>query len=345
MTSASVRQGEGAPAPVLPVEPPPPARPPRARTTDLLERYALVLVFACCVVGFGVAAPDTFLTTVNVRNIVSNQSVLAIVALAAIVPLVGGQFDLSLGASVGVSAIVCGAVLGHADLGTIPAVVCAISASTLVGAVNAFIVTRLNVNSLIATLGMSSVLAGGLSWYTKGTTISDGIPDGWQSFGTGLLYGVPIAIYVVLTIALALGYVLTRTPFGRQLEAVGSNPRAATLVGINTPRVTAASFVLAGSLAGVAGVLQVARSASASPTAGPALLLAMVSAAFLGATTIRPGKYNILGTLVAVLFIGTTVSGLALSGVPYFVEPIFNGAALILAVALTSVFARRRGMR
>jgi ribose transport system permease protein len=100
--------------------------------------------------------------------------------------------------------------------------------------------------------------------------------------------------------------------------------------------------VIAGALAGLAGVLQVTRSASASPTAGPALLLPIVSAAFLGATTIRPGRYNVVGTLVAVYFIGTTVSGLALSGVAFYVEQIFNGIALIVAVSLSRAFARRR---
>ncbi|NUP20961.1 MAG: ABC transporter permease [Streptomyces sp.] len=307
-----------------------------------LEKYALVGVFVLCVAVFSAAVPETFFTMTNARNIAANQAVLAVAGLAAIVPLIGGHFDLSLGASIGVSAIVAGATVGNLGFPAPLAIVTAIVASCVIGVVNGLLVTRLRVNSLIATLGMSSVLAGGLAWYTKGTTISDGIPDQWQQFGTGQWLGVPCLLYLVAAAGVILWYLMARTPFGRQLEAVGSNAKAAALVGINVQRLTVASFALAGALAGVAGVMQVFRAASASPTAGPALLLPIVSAAFLGATTIRPGKYNVLGTLVAVYFIGTTVSGLALSGVAFYVEQIFNGAALVLGVALSRAFARHQ---
>lgn len=313
-----------------------------SRPVGYFERYALVGVFILCIVVFSSYVPDTFFTTTNARNIAGNQSVLAVAALATIIPLVGGNFDLSLGAAVGVSAIVTGAMVGAGGLPAPLAILAGILASTAIGAVNGLIITRLRVNSLIATLGMSSVLAGGLSWYTKGTTISEGIPDQWQLIGTGQWLGVPCLLYVVAAAGVLLWYLLSHTPFGRQLEAVGSNAKAATLVGIDVRRLTLLSFVLAGAFAGVAGVMQVCRSASASPTAGPALLLPVVSAAFLGATAIQPGKYNVVGTLVAVYFVGTTVSGLALSGVAFYVEQIFNGAALVFAVALSRAFARRR---
>jgi ribose transport system permease protein len=211
-----------------------------------------------------------------------------------------------------------------------------------IGLVNGLVVSRLGVNSIITTLGTASLVAGTTTYISDGATIGSGLSPKLIEFGFENWLGVPRLAYLVLLVSLLTGYVLTQTPLGRSFEAIGTNPRAARLVGMPEGRLTVYAFVISGTIAGLAGICQVAAAGSASPSFGPNLLLPFLTAIFLGATTIRPGRYSVLGTLLAVAFLAASLSGLALSGAPSFVEPMYNGAALILAVAISTVVRRRR---
>ena len=211
-----------------------------------------------------------------------------------------------------------------------------------IGLMNGLLVAALGLNSLITTLAVATVLVGFISWYTEGVSILTGIPAALTDMGSGLWLGLPRPFYLLAAVALLVWYLLDHTPYGRYLQAVGSNPNAARLVGLDVRRITVLSFVISGAITGFAGVLQVARDGGANPQTGSAIALPVLAVAFLGVTSIHPGRFNVPGTLLAVFFLATTVSGLSLVGVDNWVESAFNGAALLAAVALSTIVGRRR---
>ncbi len=318
----------------------------RSRTLGLVERFGLVILLAGVIVFFSVWSKTGlyFHTRANFRNIVSNESVISVVALASILPLIGGNFDLSVGATAVLADIVAGAAMSHHRASTAAAIVLALAFGATIGLVNGLVVAKAGVNALIATLGSATVIQGLIQWYTSGLPIASGIPSSLTNVVTHRWLGVPrIAVFMIGAAAIAW-YVLTQTPYGRYLQSVGSNRAAARLVGIKVDRVVVISFVLAGTFAAVAGVLQLAENGTAVPQNGSAIyLLPALAAAFLGATTIRPGRFNVLGTLVAIFFIACAVQGLNYAGVASWIQDVFNGTALVLAVALTALLGRRSG--
>jgi ribose transport system permease protein len=323
--------------------------PPRRRPELLafLEGYALAAMLALLCLFFSMygSTAETFPSLANIRNILGNESVIAVAALASIVPLTCGQFDLSVGAVLGLSSIVAGTAVATHDLPVAVAVILGVLAGAVVGTFNGWLVAYRGVNALIATLGTSTLVAGLVSLYTENQVLSVGIPESLTSFGSGRLLGVPQTLYAVALIAVIVYYLLRHTPYGRYLASVGASPTSARLVGLNVPRMVLSSFVLSGALSGIAGVLLLARAGTANPQVGPGFTLAALSAAFLGATAIRPGTFNVFGTLLGVLFVAVSVNGLVLSGAADWVEPTFNGAALLVAVTLSTAIARRRAGR
>lgn len=326
------------------VEPPASRRPRSWR--GLAERNALLALLAAVVVFFSVlpASKDVFFTTDNMSVLLGNQATVALLALAAIVPLVSGQFDFSIGANAALSTVLCAGLMSRHDVNALVAVVLCVAVGSLIGLVNGLAVTRLGLNAFVTTLGMATLIGGIVQWYTGGQTIIEGISVKLTNFGSIDILGVPQVVYVVLVVAAILWYVLTHTPFGRGLYAVGVNPRAADLVGIRTGTYVTASFTIAGAIAGLTGVMQLARVGSATADGGTSLLFPALAAAFLGVTAVRPGFFNVVGTLIGVLLVSVAVSGLTLSGADAWVSPVFNGAALLVAVALSTWLGRHRGM-
>jgi ribose transport system permease protein len=314
----------------------------RQPVNHYLEAYALVGLLVLAAVFFSLYSPtaDTFLTAANLQVLVGSNSVLAIVALAALVPLVCDEFDLSVGATAGLSSIYSASLL--ADGGSVlVAVVLGIAIGVVVGCVNALLVTRAKVNAVIATLGVSIIIAGLINMKTAGSAITGSMPQGFTDFGTGTTLGIPRPALALALVAVALYYVFNHTPYGRYLYAFGSNRAAAKLVGLRTDLVLGMTFVIAGALAGAAGVLQVARAGSADPRVGENFTLPALAAAFLSAAAIRPGRYNVVGALVAIFFLAVINSGLNLSGSPEYVTSYVNGGALIVGVALAVYLGRR----
>jgi ribose transport system permease protein len=319
------------------------------RTTfaaDLLERYGLVLLLAAEIVFFSVwsKTSQSFFTLLDFRTIAENQAALAVIALATIVPLIAGGFDLSVGAVALLADIACAAATANFHAPLLVAIIVAIALGALVGLINGLVVAKLGVVALITTLGMFYVIFGITYRYTGGNTIVTGIPASLTNINVDRWLGIPqISIYMIIA-ALLVWYLLAHTPWGRHLHAVGSNPGAASLVGVRVDRVVVTSFVVSGTFAAVAGVLQLANIGNASPDINTAfgLVLPALAAAFLGATTIRPGHFNVLGTLVGVFLIGVATEGLTLAGFTEWVTFVLNGATLVVAVAISSIIRRQR---
>jgi ribose transport system permease protein len=314
-----------------------PSAPTRRKIAVILglDRFSGLYVWAALILIFSLWVPNLFLTATNARIIAGSQAITAMVALGLIVPVACGAFDLSIAGTLGmgVCIVIWSQAHGH---GYALGIVVALAFGLLVGLVNAFIVVKLHVDSFIGTLGMSSILLAGTEWVTGGGQIANGVSPSFTAIGQKQLIGLPLPVFYMLALAILLWWLLEYTPVGRYLYGIGGNPQAARLAGIRVGRITTGAFLLSGVVAAFAGIVLAAELGSASPDVGGPYLLPAFSAVFLGATQIRPGRVNVLGTLIAIFLLATGVKGLQLAGAPSYINDLFNGAALIIAVALAA---------
>lgn len=311
-----------------------------------LEIAGLPILLLILIVWFSVDSQtsDVFTSSTNIKNILGDQAIVGLVAIAMVPALVCGRFDLSIAANVAVTNMVIASAMGNHGWPAALAILFGVVIGLGVGAVNGFLVAVLRLNSFIVTFGTYVLLGGIEQWYTKGIQIV-GLPDSFGQWGSSDWLGIPRPFWLLIVVAGIVWYVLSQRPFGRYLEGIGSNESAARLVGINVDRQLFLVFVLGGGLAGVAGALLTSRFAGAVPGAGSSYLFPAFAAVFLGATCIRPGRYNVWGTIIGVYFLAVAVSGLTLKGAADWVQPVFNGAALIVAVALSTLSKRYQEAR
>ena len=307
------------------------------------ERYSLLGLLIAIAVFFSLypASAGSFPTTANLSVLTGNQAVIMCLAAALLLPLIAGHFDFSVGATTAISSVMCAALQSSGGVGPMVYIPASVALGTTIGLVNGLMVSRLRMNSFVSTLGMATLLGGAIQWYTKGQVITAGIDPGLVAFGSGTWLGLPRVVFVVLALLLVIWYVMSQTPFGRSLYAIGSNGRAAELVGIPVRRYSMLAFVGSGAIAGLAGVLLTARTGGATADNGTAMLFPALAAVFLGATAVQPGKFNVWGTVIGVLLVAASVSGLTLAGASDWVNPVFNGAALLVAVGLSSFLKNR----
>jgi ribose transport system permease protein len=304
----------------------------------VFEKYATLFLLIILVIGFSLAT-DRFLTTENLTNLLVVQAVISCVAFAAIIPLIAGEFDLSLGNMIGFLAML-GAVLGAAGYGPFVVVTTMIVASVVCGLVNGALTVKFEISSFIATLGTGILLSGFTFALSNGQVIFSGVPEAITYVGQEHFLGLGITVWLTVLIAIVLLYVTEHTPFGTKLYAIGGSERVAFLAGIRTGLLKIIAFVLAGLLVGIGAIFALGQNGAANPGYGPDLLLPAYAAAFLGVTSYRPGYYNIPGAIVAILLLAVGFNGLNLLGAPFWVQPIFNGAVLIVAVVTARAEAR-----
>ncbi|GAB4009923.1 ABC transporter permease [Nocardioides ultimimeridianus] len=318
-------------------------RRPRRSVRSLLEAYAFLILLVGAFVFFAVWSKTsaTFLTSANLQIMFGSNTVIAIVALASLVPLICNEWDLSIGGSAALSSVFVASFM-TAGMNPFLALLAGVAIGFCVGIVNAVLITRMGVNAVITTLGTSIIITGLISLKTGGVTLAGNIPQSVTDFGTLNWLGIPRSVYALAAVALLVYYVVDHTPFGRYLYAIGSNRSAARLAGIRVKLVIGSTFLLAGALCGAAGVLQVARAGGANPNLANPLLLPALAAAFLSAAAIRPGRYNVGGVLVAVYFLAVLNGGLNLAGVQPYVSNFVNGGALIIGVGLAARLGERR---
>jgi ribose transport system permease protein len=323
---------------------PPTPRLSRDRVVELAEAGALLAITVALIIAFSLlpSTTETFPTSGNLQVILGDQAILLVVALACFAPLVTGVWDFSPGATMGISAIFSASVA--AETGSIPlAILAAAGTGLVIGTANGLLVTRARIHSVIATLGMTILIAGVVQWKTDGKSIVGGIPEGVSDFGSAKPLGIPSVACVAIVLALVVYYLLRHTPYGRYLYAIGSSRGAARLVGVRVELLTMSTFVLGGLLAGLGGLLLVARTGAGNPTVGPGFTLPAYAALFLGLAAIKPGRWNVGGLLVAVIFLGALNSGLNLSGASSYVSDLANGFALMVGVGVSTFLARKRG--
>jgi ribose transport system permease protein len=311
--------------------------------TRAISVWGLLVLLVLLIIVFSVLKPDTFLTYFNIRSILSNKSVQALVALSVFIPMTANQFDLSAGFNIGISQVFAIGLQAQ-GLPWWAAVIVVVLMGAFVGLLNGLLVTRIKIDSFIATLGTGTVLYGLNAWYTGGQQVLGDLPPAFLAI-SGNIGIVPAPALYVLVVSLALWLVFEFLPLGRYLYVLGASPRAAELNGISAKRYVTLGFVAAGTLAAFAGVVLQSQLQVGQSSVGQEYLLPAFTAALLGATSIRPGRVNVWGTVLAVAVLAVTVAGLNQLGAPFFVEPLFNGSMLILAVGLAVQAAQRRTKR
>jgi ribose transport system permease protein len=308
----------------------------------LVSRWGLVVVFAAVFGAFSAWLPNKFPTSGNIQDILTSQPPGIFIAYAAMLVLVVGEFDLSIGATLGMSQYLVLKLITHYGLSWQAAIVVSLAVGAFIGACNALAVVGLGINSFIATIGIATILEGLIQWISSGNEpLFGGAPRGFTQLAQ-TKHVVVLPVYYALVVSVVLWIVLEFTVIGRQMRATGANRSAAQLSGIRTGRARVTAFVAAGVLAAVAGILVTAQVGAADASSGPAYLLPAYAAAFLGATAIRPGFFNVWGTLIAIFLVAIGITGLQLKGAESWVTPVFNGGVLLLAVAVSNFAATQR---
>lgn len=309
----------------------------------LVSVWGLLLLLIALVLGFSIMLPNTFPTAFTFTSLANSRSIYALAALAVMIPLAANQFDLSVAGTIGLGQILAIGLQTQQGLSWPVACLLVLAMGLTVGLVNAYLVAYVRIHAFIATLGTGSILIGLLQWYTQGRQVVGQLPEAFIAIAARVPgTPIPMALVYVLVIAVVLWVVFEYTRWGRYLYVIGDNPRAAALNGIPEPRFVAIAFLASGGIAAITGIILQAQLRVGQSTVGQEFLLPAFAAALLGATTIRPGRVNVWGTLVAVAVLAVTVAGLNQFGAPFFVEPLFNGLMLTLAVGLSVTAARRR---
>ena len=311
----------------------------------LVPTYGLVILTIALLLLFSILLPDTFPTMLNFRAIVSDKAIIAILSLAAMIPMAAGRIDLTVG---------YGIVLWHIlaislqTLYGVPwpiAVLAVLVLGAFVGFLNGMLVEVAKIDSFIATLGTGTVLYALALAHTGGRQMVGVLPKGFYeingTFVTGL--GLPITGFYVLAIVFVLWIILEYTPIGRYLYAIGANQRAAELNGIPTRKYVIGAFISSGVLTALAGVILASKLRIGQASVGLEFLLPALVGAFLGSTTIKPGRVNVWGTMIGVAILAIGISGIQQFGGSFWVEPMFNGVTLLVAIGIAGYAQRRKG--
>jgi ribose transport system permease protein len=305
------------------------------------QRLALPLAWGIVIVLFGVLEPDTFLTTTNFQTIFGSQAVLVVLTLALLIPLTAGDYDLSIASVLSLAAMIV--ALLNVDHGWPVgwAVLVALAAGAVTGAIHGAVVVLLDLDPFIITLGSATFVSGVVLWISDSRTIGGISDDLVDPVIVHELLGIPLVFYYGLLLCVVLWYVFELTPVGRRLLFVGRGRNVARLSGVRVGRIRWGAFVASGAISALAGVLYAGTTGGADPSSGASFLLPAFAAAFLGATSIVPGRFNPWGSFIAVYFLVTGITGLQLLGVESFVQQLFYGGALIVAVVLSRLIRGR----
>jgi len=318
---------------------------PRALSQGLstiLPVYGLPILMAALIVLFSIVLPETFPTRMNLNSILSDKAIIAMLALAAMIPMLTNKIDLTVGYGIVLWHILAITLQTRFGLAWPAAVAIVLLLGLGFGLLNGLLVEMAKIDSFIATLGSGTIVYAIALWHTGGRQVVGMLPDAFYRINGATLMGLPVSTWYVVAIALLLWIATEYLPVGRFLYAIGANPRAAQLNGIPVRRYVIGAFMSSGLLTAFAGVVLASKLGIGQASVGLEYLLPALVGAFLGSTTIRPGRVNVWGTLVGVGVLAVGISGIQQLGGAFFVEPLFNGVTLLIAIGIAGYGSRRR---
>lgn len=305
---------------------------------SVFSRFATIFGLLLMIVVFSILSPDAFPTYSNFINVLNQASLAMIIAGGLTLAVIVGELDLSIGYAASLHGVLVTGLIVQTKLPVAVAIIAVLALGGAIGVVNGLIVTKLRVNSVIATLGVGTIIVGLSFAYSAGVPIVAGVPESFLQLALGRwLFGVPNPIIVMALVVGALWVLVERTPIGQEIQAAGANPLAARLAGIGVDRIKILGFVISGVCAALTGALLASRLGSGTTSAADSYLLTAFAAVFLGSATLRDGEFHVLGTFIGTLIIVFGFNGLNIFGAPTFSQYIFQGAILIVAVGLSSL--------
>jgi ribose transport system permease protein len=307
-----------------------------------VETYGLVIVWLFTIAFFGWLRPESFLNWATFSTMFGSQAVLVIVTLGLIIPLTSGDFDLSIASVLTLGSMMIAVMNVNMGIDLYLCILSVFAMALLTGLANGFFTIFFRIHSLIVTLGVGTFLHGITLWISDSMTISGVDNRLIEAVIASRFLGIPLAFYYALIICFASWYVFTYTAVGRRLLFVGRGREVARLSGINVDRVRWGALVMSALFGALGGVVYTGTTGAADPSSGMAFLMPAFAASFLGATCINPGRFNPWGSMVAVYFLITGITGLSVLGISTFVQDLFYGAALVIAVTLSQLVRGRQ---
>jgi ribose transport system permease protein len=314
----------------------------RPRVLQFAERYAIVGIWIAMYLVFLAIIGPGFASLGVVRTVFGSQTALVFLGAALLCTLIVSEFvDLAFAPVLGLSATLVPILYTNHGVHIVLACIFAVLAAVAAYAVIAYVVVVLGVGTIVVTLGMSTLVLGITQWASNLTTVG-GLPREFANVSVFPVLGLPIAFFYGLVLMIVFAYVLGFTALGRQMRFIGANREVARLSGIRVDRIRVGSFLMAGLLCGLGGVLVAAAVGGFDPNTSHAYLLPTFAAVFLGTAVIRPGLFNPIGALVGIYFLATGILGLQLLGLGGWISNVFYGAALVIAVTISTILLRRR---
>jgi ribose transport system permease protein len=308
--------------------------------SQFLQRYGVIIAWAAIFAFFSALRSQTFPRLSTLQLIFGTQSVILITAIGLVFSLAVGEYDLSVGALVGLGSTLLAVFSGRHHWPVVAAIVVTLVICFLVGCVNALLSVYLGVQSIIITLGTGTLIAG-LTLAVSGSVVVTGVPIGFTNLLTHQIIGLAMPFWLGLILTIVTWFILQHMPLGRRMIFVQENREVARLAGLRVNRIRAGGLIATSTIAGLAGIMLAGLSQAADPQSGASFLLPAFAAAFLGSTAIVPGRFNAVGTFAAVYFLVTGITGLDYLGYAGWPGQVFYGGSLVVAVSLSHLAGRR----
>ena len=313
---------------------------PKALVRSFLSRGSLLVTWAVLILSFAIWQQGSFLKVGTFQTIFSSPVQLIFLCLALVITFAVGEFDLSVASVMGLSGtLVTLLTVSHGWNPWVASVV-AIAAAGVVGVLNGTLIVHAKVNAIVVTLGVGTCITGIAQWSTSLNTIS-GLPASFTKMAIFGIGGISISFFYGMVLTLVLAYVLIATPLGLRMSFVGSNPEVARLAGVRVNRIRLGSYVASALISGLGGVILAATLGGFDPSSAPNYLLPAFAAVFLGTAAIQPGKFNPIGAFIGIYFLQTGIVGLQLAGLGGYIENLFYGATLVVAVTISTIVRAR----
>lgn len=303
---------------------------------------SLLLAILVLVVVSQLITTPAFGRWANIANILQQNSIIGIVACGMLLMIILGGFDLSVGAVGAMSSVLAATVI--VNVSTPLGIVAAIAAGLVVGALNGTLVALVGMSPFVVTLGTQSVVLGALFVATQANPVY-GVPEGFTQLGLGRVSGIPIVTLIFTAVVMVVWWLLRYSRFGHYVYAVGGNPEAARLAGVNVTAVTIGTYALGGTFAGLAGVLLLAQTGIGQPNSATTWALSAIAAVVVGGVPLSGGVGKVSAVVLGTFLLGVVSNALNLNGVSSYWQPLVTGLVIIVAVGVDSYQRRRRALR